>query len=150
MKINDILTIENTAARVHSESKKSALEVISKLITQNLKDISPKQALHCLIMREKLGSTAVGYGVAIPHARLSGLHKPIGALIHLTTPIDFDAPDDEPVDLLFGLLMPEDNQEAHTQTLSLLAERFRLKTYREQLRHARNADDLYHVAVGDY
>lgn len=147
MKIADILSQQNTAAHAHSESKKSALELISKLAAAHVNQLKSREVLHHLIRREKLGSTAVGHGVALPHARLNGITKPIGVLVQLNRPIDFDAPDDEPVDLLFGLLIPEDASDEHLHTLAMLAENFGMESFREKLRHADNTDELYEFAT---
>ena len=90
--------------------------------------------------REKLGSTGLGRGIAIPHGRIKGLKKACGAFIRLATPIPFDAPDGEPVSLLFVLLVPEQATEQHLQILSELAERFSERPCREALTAARDAE----------
>jgi PTS system nitrogen regulatory IIA component len=148
MKLIDILSTHNIAANVSSLSKKAAIESVCKLATQGVSTITEKEALNALIEREKLGSTAIGYGVALPHARLEGLDKPLAALIHLLTPIPFDAPDDEPVDLLFALFIPEETIEEHLTILSDLAELFSIKNYREQLRAAKTDEEFYNIAIG--
>lgn len=148
MNITQFLTASNFATNVDCVSKKSALENICLLATQGNSTIKQKDALNALIEREKLGSTAIGYGVALPHARIEGLDKPLAALIHLAHPINFDSPDDEPVDLLFGLLIPIEHTEEHLKILSKLAELFSVKSFREQLRQAKTNDDLYHILAG--
>lgn len=147
MKINDILTLHNTAASARSETKKSTLELISKLAVSHVNALETRQVLSYLITREKLGSTAVGHGVALPHARVKGIEKPIGVLVTLNKPIDFDAPDNEPVDILFGLLIPEHAHEEHLNTLAMLAEKLSIPQYRAKLRHAHNTDELYATAI---
>ncbi len=145
MKILDLLSANNIAANVASVSKKAALESVCKLATQGLSGISEKEALNALIEREKLGSTAIGFGVALPHARLMGLKKPHAGLIRLSNPINFDAPDDEDVDLLFALLIPYDNTEAHLNILAELAELFTVKSLREQLRSAKSDTEFFQI-----
>ena len=145
--MNDILTLHSTAADVHIESKKSALDLISKLASAHIKTMEPRLILTALIKREKLGSTAVGHGVALPHARIKGIEKPIGILITLNKGVDFDAPDDEPVDLLFGLLIPEDATDEHLEILSMLATRFDQGQYRQKLRGAFDNDSLFKSAI---
>lgn len=150
MNISDILSLHSTAAHAHSESKKSALELISKLAASHVTTLESRNVLSTLINREKLGSTAVGHGVALPHARMHGIDKPVGVLVQLVKPIDFDAPDDQPVDLLFGLLIPEDATEEHLNTLAMLAEHFSAETFRDKLRQAQNNDELYDIATNSH
>jgi nitrogen PTS system EIIA component len=147
MKIFELLTTQNIAANVSSVSKKAAIESVCKLATLGVSTVTEKEALNALIERERLGSTAIGHGVALPHARLAGLDKPHAALIHLTTPIHFDAPDDEPVDLLFVLLIPIDSTEEHLKILSELAELFTVNSYREQLRRAKTDEEFFRIAT---
>jgi PTS system nitrogen regulatory IIA component len=148
MKIVELLTAQNIAANVSSVSKKAAIESVCKLAMQGTSTVTEKNAFNALIEREKLGSTAIGHGVALPHARLAGLDKPCAALIHLVTPIHFDTPDDEPVDLLFALLIPIESTDEHLKILSELAELFTVKSYREQLRRAKTDDEFFRIATG--
>lgn len=148
MNIIELLTASNFAAKANCVSKKSALESVCLLATQGVSSIKQKDALNALIEREKLGSTAIGFGVALPHARLEGLDKPLASLIQLVNPINFDSPDDEPVDLLFGLLIPIENTEEHLKILSKLAELFSVKSFREQLRDAKSDEELYRIVTG--
>jgi PTS system nitrogen regulatory IIA component len=148
MKIFELLTATHIAANIVCVSKKSALENVCRLATHGISSITHKEALNALIEREKLGSTALGHGVALPHARILGLDKPLAALVHLATPVNFDAPDDEPVDLLFGLLMPTESTEEHLKILSVLAELFSIKSFREQLRTAKSDEEFYRIATG--
>lgn len=127
--------------------KKSTLELISKLAVSHVNALETRQVLSYLINREKLGSTAVGHGVALPHTRIKGIEKPIGVLVTLAKPINFDAPDNEPVDILFGLLIPQEANEEHLNTLAMLAEQLSIPQYRAKLRHATNTDELYETAI---
>ena len=95
-----------------------------------------------LVAREKLGSTGLGQGIAIPHGRIKGLAEAIGAFVRLATPIPFDAPDGRPVGQVFVLLVPEHATEEHLQLLSELAQMFSERTFREQLATADSADEL--------
>jgi PTS system nitrogen regulatory IIA component len=96
-----------------------------------------------LFAREKLGSTGLGQGIAIPHGRIKGLKTPIGAFVRLAAPVQFDAPDGKPVDLVFVLLVPEAANEHHLQLLSELAQMFSDKSFREQLAAAADAAALH-------
>ena len=147
MNIIEILPASNTCAQINCDSKKSVLEKMSQMLTQNTQGITQKEVFNSLIEREKLGSTAIGYGVAIPHARIEGIHKPIGALLQLHQPIHFDAPDEESVDLLFGLIMPMECTEDQLRVLANLAEFFSNAALRDALRTAQDHQTLYHIAV---
>ena len=92
--------------------------------------------LTALFARERLGTTGLGEGVAIPHARLAGLTRTHGVYVRLVQGIDYDAPDGEPVDLLFGLALPEESTDEHLQILSLLAQTFSNDAVRDSLRRA--------------
>ena len=148
MDISEILTLKNTSSHAYSESKKSVLELISKLAAANIRTLNTPKVFEKLVARERLGSTAVGNGIAIPHAKVEGISKPIATLVQLTKPIEFDAPDEKPVDILFGLIMPTDNPEQHLKTLSALTERLRNPLYRDSLRNAKNREELFKIAIG--
>lgn len=96
----------------------------------------------CLRMRERLGSTAIGHGVAIPHGRCSAYGEARAAFLRLDAPVDFDAGDGEPVDLVFAMAVPEQFTQQHLQLLSELAERFADAAWREALRAAPDAAAL--------
>lgn len=147
MDIQDILAINSTAAQSRCESKKSALELLSQLSTANMSTLDTLKVFDAFIERERLGSTALGHGVAIPHARIGGISQPIAALLQLKTPIAFDAPDEESVDILFGLLLPIDNHDENLQLLSKLASLLKNETYREALREATNNQALHDEAI---
>ena len=107
--------------------------------------MSYDDVLDRLIAREKLGSTAVGGGIAIPHSRVSCCKTPIGVLISLEEPIPFDAPDDIPVDLLFTLLVPEEAHQQHLDILAAIAQLFSVPTLCEKLRSAGSSRALYEL-----
>ncbi len=85
---------------------------------------SEMDILDALVSRERLGSTALGQGIAVPHGRLTELERPVAAMITLANGIEFDAPDEEPVDIIFALLVPEDSTDEHLRILSAMAEKF--------------------------
>jgi PTS system nitrogen regulatory IIA component len=95
-----------------------------------------------LVAREKLGSTGIGQGIAIPHGRIRGLARAIGAFARLKSPIAFDAPDGRPVTQVFVLLVPEQATEEHLELLSELAQMFSARSFRERLATARTAEEL--------
>ena len=123
MKISDVLSPELTSCNLPGRSKKRILENIAQIITAQLEgsDELCDVLFDNFISREKLGSTGLGNGVAIPHCRTPGIKKIYGFLAKLTTPVDFDAIDDEPVDLLFALVVPEEKNDEHLSTLARIA-----------------------------
>ena len=121
------------------------LEELSKLLAAKDTSLSYIEVFDCLVAREKLGSTGLGNGIAIPHGRLKGGKKTIAAFMQLQHGIEYDAVDEAPVDLLFALLVPEDSTDEHLQTLSHLAEMFSNTETLEQLRSGTTADRIYKI-----
>ena len=101
-----------------------------------------------LIAREKLGSTGLGKGIAIPHCRAANCEEPLGTLVTLADPVDFDAPDDVPVDLLFVLLVPETAHQEHLDILANIARLFSQPEYCQRLRDANSDAALFRAATG--
>jgi PTS system nitrogen regulatory IIA component len=124
MKISDILSPERTRCDVSAGSKKAALEILAGLISSADPRLTQAEVFESLISREKLGSTGLGKGIALPHGRLPHGSKTYGAFIRLETAIDYDAVDHTPVDLLFALLVPEQSTQEHLDILARLAELF--------------------------
>ncbi|KAA0692467.1 PTS IIA-like nitrogen-regulatory protein PtsN [Halopseudomonas laoshanensis] len=148
MQIDHILTPERTFAGVQGVSKKRVLELIGKLVAQH-SHLDPDSIYESLIAREKLGSTGFGNGIAIPHCRLEGCHKAVGALLQLESKIDYDALDGEPVDLIFVLLVPLEATEQHLQILKMLAGKLDQSSLREALRNAPDAESLYRIMTSE-
>lgn len=113
-------------------SKKRVFEQAGILFESRL-GVARSVIFDSLFAREKLGSTGLGQGVAIPHGRIKGLKQAVGAFLRLSAPVPFDSPDGRPVDLLFVLLVPEQATEQHLQILSELAQRFSDRAFREKL-----------------
>ena len=134
MHISDILQAERIACQQDISSKKRSLELLSALLAETLPDFAEGEIFDSLIGRERLGSTGLGKGVALPHGRLNGLKKPIAAMATLKQATDFDAIDREPVDLLFALLVPEESTEEHLQILAHLAAMFSNQDFCTKLR----------------
>lgn len=146
--LSEILTPERTVCCAPGVSKKRLLETIAKIVSEDKPSLIYDNVLDQLIAREKLGSTGMGQGIAIPHCRVGDCIEPLGALLTLEESISFDAPDDQPVDLLFILLVPE---KAHQQHLDILAEIARLFSQADlckRLRAARDNRSLYNIACG--
>jgi PTS system nitrogen regulatory IIA component len=118
---------------------------LSDLIVKDDPSLTQMEVFGSFLNRERLGSTALGHGVAIPHGRLSGISKPVGAFLQLKHGIDYEAPDDEPVTLFFALLVPEDSAGQHLDILAKLAELFSDEAVCERLRDVREKDELYRL-----
>ena len=131
----NLLAAEQILLDLDASSKKRVFEQAGILFEGRL-GLARSVIFDSLFAREKLGSTGLGQGVAIPHGRIKGLKQAMGAFLRLTHPVPFDSPDGRPVDLLFVLLVPEQATELHLQILSELAQRFSDRTFREKLQVA--------------
>lgn len=133
--ISKLLLPENILLDSESTSKKRVFERVG-LLFENSHQIARSQVFDSLFAREKLGSTGLGQGVAIPHGRVKNLREGIAAFIKTDNAIPFDAPDGQPVNLIFVLLVPERATDVHLQLLAELAQMFSDKAFREQLQSA--------------
>ena len=143
MDISEILEPGRVLGNVDARSKKRALEILSELLGHAGEECVASNIFENLVQREKLGCTALGRGVALPHGRSPGLDRPAAAFVKLHEPVDFDAPDGEPVDLIFGLLLPEEATESQTETLSDVTRLMADATLRGELREATSSSTLY-------
>ncbi len=130
--ISKILPLENVLLDSESASKKRVFERVG-LLFENTHHIARSQVFDSLFAREKLGSTGLGQGVAIPHGRVKGLRDAAAAFVKMKNPIPFDAPDGLPVTFIFVLLVPERATDLHLQLLGELAQMFSDKSFRDQL-----------------
>jgi PTS system nitrogen regulatory IIA component len=128
----NILSASQVLLDLDAGSKKRVFEQAGMLFESHL-GIARSTVFDSLFAREKLGSTGLGQGIAIPHGRIKGLKQAAGAFIRLSEPVPFDSPDGRPVNMLFVLLVPEQATEQHLQILSELAQRFAERTFRESL-----------------
>jgi PTS system nitrogen regulatory IIA component len=140
--VAQILPLSNVVIDMDVSSKKRVFEQAG-LLFENNHSIARAQVFDSLFAREKLGSTGLGHGVAIPHGRVKGLKNAVGALVRMKTPIPFDAPDGQNVALIFLLMVPDRATDAHLQILSELAEMFSDPAFRDQLQAAATAADLH-------
>lgn len=130
--LNNILSASRVLLDLEATSKKRVFEQAGLLFEAQL-GIARAQIFDSLFAREKLGSTGIGQGIAIPHGRIKGLKQAAGAFMRLAAPVPFDSPDGRPVSLLFVLLVPEQATEQHLQILSELAQRFAERSFRDAL-----------------
>ncbi len=147
MKVSDILSPAHTRNNAPGISKKRVLEFLATLLS-DVDDTATADAIYQqLLSRERLGSTGIGFGVAIPHCRVEGIEKITGALLRLHDQIDFDAIDGDPVDLVFALVVPQEQQDEHLEALQAIAGLLQDKNVRLSLRSAKSDQSLYEKAV---
>ncbi len=146
MQLSEILSLDCTKSAVQCTSKKRALEMISELVAEQTGQ-SSTELFECMLSREKMGSTGIGNGIAIPHARMQSSDKAIAVLIQCESPVEFDSIDNRPVDLLFALLVPDAQCKEHLKTLASMAERLNDKQILKQLRNAQSDQELYNIMV---
>jgi PTS system nitrogen regulatory IIA component len=144
--LSQILTPARTVCSAPGMSKKRLFETIATIVCEDQLLLPYDAVLDHLIAREKLGSTGLGMGIAIPHCRVSDCAEPLGTLLSLEEPIPFDAPDDQPVDLLFVLLVPETAQQQHLDILATVARLFSQPDFCARLRAAKDDRTLYDIA----
>ena len=140
--IANLLPPDNVVANLDASSKKRVFEQVG-ILFENHQGVARSTVYDALFAREKLGSTGLGQGIAIPHGRIKGLKTPVGALVRLDTAVQFDAPDGKPVGMIFVLLVPEAANEHHLQRLSELAQMFSDKDFRDRLAAAADAAALH-------
>ncbi|MBA4381680.1 MAG: PTS sugar transporter subunit IIA [Sideroxydans sp.] len=140
--ISKILTSECVLLDAESTSKKRVFERVG-ILFENTQNIARSQVFDSLFAREKLGSTGLGQGVAIPHGRVKGLRDAVAAFVKMETPIPFDAPDGLPVNFIFVLLVPERATDLHLQILGELAQMFSDQKFRDELTNANDAVTIH-------
>jgi len=148
MNTGDLLDRSAISTRVSAANKKKVLAVIAEIAARNF-GLDAGDVLDALSEREAAGSTGVGYGVAVPHARLEGLQRMRGIFVRLENPVEFESVDDQPVDLLFALFAPKNAGAEHLRALARVSRIMRQSELREQLRKARTADAVHALLVQD-
>ncbi|HAN68173.1 MAG TPA: PTS IIA-like nitrogen-regulatory protein PtsN [Halieaceae bacterium] len=145
--LSELLTPGRTVCRAPGSSKKRLFETLASVVSEDSPGITEADIFAQLIARERLGSTGLGAGIAIPHCRIANCNQPIGCLVTLEEPIDFDAPDDLPVDILFVLLVPEEAHQTHLEILARIARLFSQSSFCEALRDAPDSRVLFQRAT---
>lgn len=148
MQISQILTSARIRTDVPDRSKKAVLETLASLIAGADPGLTQTEVFNSLISRERLGSTGLGQGIALPHGRLKNGKLTLGAFVRLESGIDFDAVDHKPVDLLFALLVPEESTDEHLKILSQLAELFSQPDILNRLRTEETRDGILSILTG--
>lgn len=144
MDLSDLIEIEGVNPSLKAKSKKHVLQELSATAA-GLTGLPERDIFDTLLQRERLGSTGVGQGIAIPHGKLADLNQIVGLFARLEQPIDFDAVDGEPVDLVFLLLAPESAGADHLKALARISRFLRTPTAVEELRSADTADMVYAI-----
>jgi PTS system nitrogen regulatory IIA component len=147
MTLNSILTLGRTHSGASITSKKRLLEFISAGISADNSEFDADELFNELLARERLGSTGIGHGVAIPHCRSSRCTAITGMLLKLEQAIDFEAVDDQPVDLVFALIVPAEAHDEHLKVLGALATAFNEENFRSELRSATSDQALFERAL---
>lgn len=145
MQVFDILTRERVVCGIKARSKKAILEALAHLIASPAAELGSAEVFNSLLSRERLGSTGLGHGVAIPHGRINHGSRTYGAFARTEEGIDFDALDNQPVDLFFSLLVPDKATDQHLQILAQLAEMFSDDEFLARLRASRSHDELFEL-----
>ena len=144
MALSDLLSADSVLGTLSATNRKQALQVLSEAAGAKL-GLDSRIVFDSVMERERLGSTGVGDGVAIPHARLKGLDHVFGLFARLKHPIDFDAIDGRPVDLIFLLLAPETSSAEHLKALARISRVFRRDDFRSHLRATDSRDGMFAI-----
>ena len=147
MNLSSLLAENCTKSAVLFNSKKRILEYIAELAHQQLPDIAEYSILEALMTREKLGSTGIGGGIALPHGKLKNVSSPILVFVVSKETIPFDAIDNQPVDIFCAILIPEDQCQAHLSTLAGIAKLLSQKDLTKKIRHAQTNQQLYQLLL---
>lgn len=149
MKISELINDRLIIPKFTGKSKKQVLEELAKHLALNKKNIDPDELLRVLIEREKLGSTGIGDGVAIPHGKLNGLENIILVFGKSNEGIDFDSIDGKPVNLIFLLVAPSNSAGVHLKALARLSRLLKDKNFRQELLDASDAQSLYNIIANE-
>jgi len=143
MQLIDIISKDLIQFDVDASTKKKALQLMGELFVAHTPNLDSKEIYHALLEREKLGSTYVGYGIAIPHCRYSSISEPLACVMRLKNYIDFSGSNTQKVNIIFGLILPEDNNELHINMLSKIASFIDDKKLRDTLHTVHNPEEIY-------
>ncbi len=142
MHLSDLLRPERVLLRQSARSKKNLLELASQVLTDGQPDLAQRSVFAALCERERIGSTGLGHGVAIPHGRIDHLDEARVALLSLREPVAFDGPDDQPVDLVFAIAVPDNHHSEHVELLAEIAGLLSDPAYRTEMRAAEGPNRL--------
>lgn len=149
MYLKSNLSLDCTQCAVHYRSKKRILQYISELAHKKYPEIPAQDILDSLLSREKLGSTGIGNGIALPHGRLKGATKSVAIFLVTEQALDYDAIDNKSVDIFCALLIPEENSQEHLSTLSEIAQMLSDKPFVKKIRHSTSNEELFSLIMTD-
>lgn len=147
MSLSDTIKPDSVLCNAHARSKKHCLEILSELLVRSKSDLASETIFEGLIERERLGCTSLNKGVAFPHCRIDGLDQSVAALIKLSEPVDFDSPDSEPVDLVFGMMVPSDLTDEDRAEIKVMTAVLADEGFRGRLRAAKTSKELFNALV---
>jgi PTS system nitrogen regulatory IIA component len=147
MKISEFLSPADVLVNIRTADRNQLLQDVARKCAAKL-DMPAEEVFSGLLKREQLGSTGMGNGVAIPHARFEAINKPFGMLVKLKPAIEFDAIDEQPVDLVFVLLLPAATEGEQLGALACVARKLRSVEHQQEFRRAKNSDELYAAFAG--
>jgi len=147
MSLQEIIRPDGVLCNATARSKKHCLEVLSELLTRHHDELASTDIFECLVERERLGCTSLNKGAAFPHCRIDGIDKSTAVLIKLSEPVDFDSADGEPVDLVVGMLLPNEVNDSHRADVRLVTEIFADDAMRARLREMNSSRDLYKALI---
>ena len=147
--LDQILSSERVRSDVPAASRKRTLQVLGEVFAGADPALSAQGVFDRLVARERLGSTGLGDGCALPHARVPGLGRTLGAFLRLRKGVDFDSPDHAPVDLVFALLVPEEPADEHLETLAAIARVFADDRVRASVRSAEEPARILEILAAD-
>lgn len=147
MKLENLLDLDCIICAALGNSKKNILEQISNVAAKKISCSTTKELLTSLMTREKMGSTGIGKGIAIPHGRIANTEEAVAVLVTTEKPVPFDAIDDKPVDIFFALFVPENHCQQHLETLASVARLFSDKDASKKVRRCRTSSQLYQVVA---
>nr|WP_136251844.1 PTS IIA-like nitrogen regulatory protein PtsN [Ningiella ruwaisensis] len=142
MIISDIISLDRTQCSVDCHSKKRIFEIISEIAIKQNPQLDQNEVLSSLLNREKMGSTGIGNGIAIPHGRIEGLSQIAAIIVTSDEPIEFDAIDNKPVDIFFAILVPNEEAETHLKALAGIARKLSDKEIVKAIRNAENKNQI--------
>ena len=143
MLLEEIFKPDSVLCNAHARSKKHCLEILSELLVRTIPDIAAEDIFEKLVERERLGCTGLKKGIAFPHCRVDGLEQSCAAMMKLSEAVDFDSADGEPVDLIFGLLVPENLDASHYADIKMITSALGDDGLRLRLRESNTSNDLY-------
>ncbi|MDJ0939594.1 MAG: PTS sugar transporter subunit IIA [Woeseiaceae bacterium] len=147
MLLEEIIKPDSVLCNAFARSKKHSIEILSELLVRPTPEFAAEDIFERLIERERLGCTSLEAGVAFPHCRVEGLERSSAAMIKLSEPVEFDAADGEPVDLIFGMLVPKDLDESHVEEVKGIARVLGEEGLRARLRESKTSNELYETLL---